>query len=33
VASRPEMLANLQRKRRDPIRLEAWGFPIPYRGL
>ena len=20
-------------KRRDPIRLKAWGFPIPYRGL
>jgi hypothetical protein len=25
--------ANLHRKRRDPIRLKAWGFPIPYRGL
>jgi hypothetical protein len=24
--------ANLS-KRRDPIRLKAWGFPIPYRGL
>ena len=24
---------NLHRKRRDPIRLKAWGFPIPYRGL
>jgi hypothetical protein len=21
--------ANLHRKRRDPIRLKAWGFPIP----
>ena len=20
-------------KRRDPSRLKAWGFPIPYRGL
>ena len=25
--------ANLYRKRRDPIRLKAWGFAIPYRGL
>ena len=25
--------ANLHRERRDPIRLKAWGFPIPYRGL
>src|SRR5215468_4548707 len=33
VAPRPQMLANLHRKRRDPIRLKAWGFPIPYRGL
>jgi hypothetical protein len=29
------MAATLVRfhQRRDPIRLKAWGFPIPYRGL